>query len=343
MYFASDNSGPANHEILNALGRANVDFALSYGTDELTKKAQDMVRKKFEAPTAAVFFVATGSAANVLALSTLGQPWQTIYCTEHAHIHQDECAAPEFFGGNKLTIVSNNDKMHSDDLYQSIRKDEHRGVHGVQRGPVSITQITEKGSVYSLDELQTLTKIAKEFDLPIHMDGARFANALIALNCTPAEMTWKLGIDVVSFGGTKNGCLQLEAVIFFDPSQEWEFELRRKRGAHLICKHRFLAAQMIEYLTDDLWLQNAQLANSNALYLAEGLRDRNILLAEIPKANMVFAHMPRRVHRHLFNEGAIYYLWDGTLEGPEDELITGRFVCDWSISRNQIDEFLNLL
>jgi len=115
------------------------------------------------------------------------------------------------------------------------------------------------------------------------------------------------------------------------------------RGAHLICKHRFLAAQMIEYLTDDLWLQNAQLANSNALYLAEGLRDRNILLAEIPKANMVFARMPRHIHRHLFNAGAIYYLWDGTLEGPENELITGRFVCDWSISRNQIDEFLSLL
>ncbi|MCY4305467.1 MAG: beta-eliminating lyase-related protein [Aestuariivita sp.] len=343
MYFASDNSGPVSDEILDALRRANVDFTLSYGSDALTKKAQHMVREKFEAPTAAVFFVATGSAANVLALSTLGQPWQTIYCTEHAHIHKDECAAPEFFGGNKLTIVSSNDKIQSEELYSNIRKDEYRGVHGVQRGPISITQTTEKGSIYSLDELRTLTKIAKEFNLPIHMDGARLANALVALDCTPAEMTWKLGIDAVSLGGTKNGCLQLEAVIFFDPSHGWEFELRRKRGAHLICKHRFLAAQMIEYLKNDLWLHNARLANSNALYLANGLQDRSMFLEEMPKANMVFASMPRSMHKHLINSGATYYLWDGALDGPENELITGRFVCDWSISRSQIDEFLDLL
>jgi threonine aldolase len=213
-----------------------------------------------------VYLVATGTAANSLALSTLCEPWQTIFCSPVSHIHEDECNAPEFFSGAKLTLVGDSDKINPTELRKSIQAEESRGVHGPQRGPVSITQITEKGQVYTLSEINEITRIAREFKLPVHMDGARFANALVSLDCTAAEMTWKSGIDVVSFGGTKNGLMGVEGVIFFDPEKAWEFELRRKRAAHLFSKHRYLSAQMLAYLENDLWIELASKANKAALY-----------------------------------------------------------------------------
>lgn len=344
MHFASDNSGPVHPEVLAALAEANQGYEMAYGADDLMNEVRDRIRGIFDAPGAAVYLVATGTAANSLALATLSRPWETVFCSPVAHIHEDECNAPEFFTGAKLTLVPGGDKMEPDALRRTIAAEETRGVHGPQRGPVSITQVTERGSVYSLAELQTLCGVAKEFGLPVHMDGARFTNALVALNCSPAEMTWKAGVDAVSFGGTKNGLMGVEAVIFFDESKAWEFELRRKRGAHLFSKHRYLSAQMAAYLRDDLWLRSARLANANCARLADGLRAAGAQFLHEPQANIIFASFPRSQHKRLHDAGAVYHLWGGDLNGPDDdEILACRLVCDWSIAPEQIDKFLALL
>ena len=341
MFFASDNAGPVHPQVMEFLAKSNTGYANPYGEDSLMDRVRDRLRHVFEAPKAAVYLVATGTAANSLALSTLTQPWQTIFCTDLAHIHQDECNAPEFFsGGAKLTLVPGGDKMTPDGLHTTIKAEGNRGVHGPQLGPVSITQVTERGSVYSLAELTALTDVAKSFDLPVHMDGARFANALVAINCTPADMTWRLGVDVLTFGGTKNGLMGVEAVIFFDPKYAWEFELRRKRAAHLFSKHRFLSAQMLAYLTDDLWLTSARQANANCTRLADGLRAANIELLHQPDANMIFTQFPRHIHKQLFDAGAAYDFPE-SFAGNPDDILPARLVCDWSISPDLIDQFLS--
>lgn len=345
MFFASDNSGPVHPQVMQALNAANTGYAMPYGDDPIMSAVRENLRDIFEAPDAAVYLVATGTAANSLALSTMVTPWETAFCSPVAHIHEDECNAPEFFtGGTKLSLVPGGDKMTAEALDATISKEETRGVHGPQRGPVSITQVTERGSVYSLRELSDLTAVAKTHGLGVHLDGARFANALVALGCTPAEMTWKLGVDAVSFGGTKNGCMGVEAVILFDPAKAWEFELRRKRAAHLFSKHRYLSAQMQAYLSDDLWLSSARQANANCARLAQGLRDAGAGFLHQPDANMIFATFPRAAHQRLHDAGAMYYIWEGSLEGDDpDEMIAARLVCDWSISNQQIDLFLDHL
>ena len=344
MHFASDNSGPVPQQILDALAKANQGYAMAYGADAEMAEATAKIREIFEAPEAAVYLVATGTAANVLALSTLAQPWQTVFCAGPAHINMDECNAPEFYsGGAKLTLVTDADKMTPEGLRAAIEGEETRGVHGPQRGPVSLTQVTEFGTVYSVTELQSLCAAAREYGLPVHMDGARFTNALVSLGCTPAEMTWKAGVDAVSFGGTKNGCLGMEAVIFFDPRHAQEFEYRRKRGAHLFSKHRYLSAQMLAYLSGGLWLENARAANAKAALLAEGLQAAGAGFSHPVQANMIFAALPRAKHRALFEAGAAYHLWDGGFDGPEDAMVTARFVCDWSLPEQDIRTFLSLL
>jgi threonine aldolase len=343
MTFASDNCGPAHPRIIEALARANEGYAASYGADELMAETRARLREIFEAPEAMVHLVATGTAANALALATLSQPWQTIYCTPLAHINCDECQAPEFYtGGCKLSLVGAADKMTPAALSEAIAEAGHGNVHVAQPGPVSLTQVTEMGRLYTLDELQALSGVAAAHGLPVHLDGARFANALVALGCSPAEMTWKAGIDAVSFGGTKNGCLGVEAVIVFDPAHAWEFELRRKRAGHLFSKHRFLSAQMLAYLADDLWLDMARAANARAARLAAGLRGLPgcRFLAE-PQANMIFATLPRATHQRLHAAGAPYHLRAGRLDGADpDEALPMRLVCDWSMSDAMIDRFV---
>lgn len=346
MFFASDNAGPVHPTVMDALLRANDGYAASYGADALTLRVRDQLRDLFEAPDAAVYLVATGTAANSLALSCLCQPWQTVFCTSQAHINVDECGAPEFFtGGAKLTLVSDtNGKMIPEALSAAIAGEQNRGVHGVQRGPVSLTQATESGTVYSLDELRALTAIARAHDLPVHMDGARFANAVISLGCTPAEMSWKAGVEVLCFGGTKNGLMGAEAVILFDPATAWEFELRRKRAAHLFSKHRYLAAQMAAYLDDDLWRDLAGKANAASARLLDGLTlTGRIDLCYPVEANMIFARWPRALHRHLMASGARYSLWSGTLDGDDpDAQLMARLVCDWTAAAADTDQFLSL-
>lgn len=341
MFFASDNGGPVHPKIMSALAHANEGHAMPYGADPIMDEVRAQIRDLFDAPEAAVYLVATGTAANALALATLAQPWQTMFCSPVSHIQEDECNAPEFYaGGAKLTLVPGGDKMTAEALRQSVAAEGRRGVHGPQRGPVSITQVTERGGVYSLADLASLTEVAREFDLPVHLDGARFANACMALGCTAREMTQ--GVDAVSFGATKNGAMGVEAVVLFDPSDAWEFELRRKRGAHLFSKHRYLSAQMNAYLTDDLWIDMARSANAAAAELISGLTATGAQFLHPPEANMVFCAFPRRVHQALHDAGARYYVWSGQLDGDDpDEVLGARLVCDWSVTAEDISAFLS--
>ncbi|MEP5727904.1 MAG: beta-eliminating lyase-related protein [Sulfitobacter sp.] len=342
MFLASDNAGPVHPAVMERVIAANSAHQMPYGKDTLMAEVRAAIRTLFEAPEAEVFLVATGTAANALALACYTQPWQTVFCSKVSHIQEDECNAPEFYaGGAKLTLVDTPDQMTPEALEAAIAAQVPGNVHGAQPGPVSITQVTERGTVHSLDRLQALTQVAKRHDLPVHLDGARFANAMVSLGCSAAEMSWKAGVDVVSFGGTKNGCMGVEAVVCFDPSKAWEFELRRKRGAHLFSKHRFLSAQMAGYLGGDVFVQIAQIANANAAYLAKGLLRHGATFLHEPQANMIFARFPRKVHQTLHAAGARYYLWDGPLEGPEDEMVAARLVCDWSITTAQLDVFLS--
>lgn len=342
MQFASDNTGPVHPAVMDALVAANTGHMPSYGADAITAQVTAQIREIFEAPDAAVHLVATGTAANALALACLAQPWQTVFCARHAHIQEDECGAPEFFThGAKLTLVDGaKGRMDPDALDRAIATEQARGVHGVQRGPVSITQATELGTIHDLRALRALTDVARSHGLAVHMDGARFANALVRLGCAPAEMTWKAGIDVVSFGGTKNGLMGVEAVVMFDPAKAWELELRRKRAAHLFSKHRFLAAQMAAYLDGGLWLDLAARANGQADRLAAGLAARGIATLAPVQANMIFARLPRDADARLRAAGADYIQWDA----PDDDgTITARLVCDWSTDDASIDRFLAVL
>ena len=343
MFFASDNAGPVPQQVLDQMVSANSGYLPSYGADPQMERVTRLVREKFEAPDAAVYLVGTGTAANALALSTLSQPWETVFCSPVSHIHEDECNAPEFYmGGGKLTLVGNSDKISPEVLIKSIEGEENRGVHGPQRGPISITQITEKGHSYSVEEVQAISNVAKTYGLALHMDGARFTNAIVARNASPADMTWRAGVDALSFGGTKNGLMGVEGVIFFDPKHTWEFELRRKRGAHLFSKHRYLSAQMLAYLTDDLWLDLARRANGNFARLKAGLETLpDVQLRGNPDGNMTFFDMPRALHKRAEAAGAVYY-WDD-VEGPMDQMIMGRLVCDWSITHDMIDQFIACL
>lgn len=345
MYFASDNAGPTHPKVFDALIKANAGYAMGYGADPIMDDVRDMIRTAFEAPEAMVHLVINGTAANSIILASMTKPWETVFCSPMAHIHEDECNAPEFYTGAKLTLVpAENAKMTPDSLRASLAGEETRGVHGPQRGPVSITQVTEKGTVYSLDELKALTDVARDFGVKTHLDGARFANAMVALGCTPAEMSWKAGIDAVSFGGTKNGLMGVEACIIFDPELAWEFELRRKRGGHLLSKHRYLSAQMQAYMTDDLWTWMAAEANARCARLADGLRKiDHMRLQYEPQANMIFFETTRAQHKRILNGGAVYYVVDGDeTVGDPDQVLTGRLVCDWSMSEDGVDQFLAL-
>ncbi len=347
MYFASDNAGPAAPKIMEALTAANVGYKSSYGADDIMDCVRKKVRDVFEAPEAAVYLVATGTAANSLALATIAEPWSAIYCHQLSHIEEDECNAPEFFtGGAKLHLVGGeNAKIDPEMLTATIEGGTTEFVHWPQRGALSLTNVTERGAVYSVSEVAELCSIAKRFDLPVHMDGARFANALVSTNATAADMTWRAGVDVLSFGGTKNGLMGVEAVIFFDPSHAWQFELRRKRAGHLFSKHRYLSAQMMAYLTDDLWLDLARRSNSSADKLRSGLTGAGAEINYGSDANMTYATFSRAKHKRALENGAKYYLNDinATLDGPADELLGCRLVTNWSTTNEDIDQFLGLI
>lgn len=345
MNFGSDNESPAHPDVMQALLQANSGYATSYGNDLIMDRVRDATRNLFEAPDAAVYLVATGSTANALSLSLHASPWQTIYCHTKSHIQTDECNAPEFYsGGAKLTLVAGDGgKFTAGALKETISATPHGDVHAAQRGIVSITNITEAGTLYSTDQVKAISAVCKEYGLPLHMDGARFSNAVAAANCSPAEMTWKSGVDILSFGGTKNGLLGVEAVVMFNPEKAWEFELRRKRAGHLFSKHRFLSAQMQAYLQDDLWLKMARSANGAALRLSTGIKNApGGSLMHPTEGNIIFANLPRKSFRRAKQAGSKFYFTapEFSTDGPDDDLLSARLVCSWYTSNENVDQFL---
>ncbi len=347
MHFASDNAGPAHPAILEALSAANDGYALGYGNDPLSEAVRETVREVFEAPEAAVHLVPTGTAANALILGTMARPVQTIYCTEMSHINVDECNAPEFYsGGAKLTLIETESaRMRPEPLARAMET-ASGNVHAAQPGPVSITTVTERGTLYDLDEIRALADIAHGHGQRLHLDGARFANAAVALGCSAAEMTWKAGVDAVSFGGTKNGCLGVEACVVFDPDLSWEVQLRRKRGGHLFSKYRYLAAQMGAYLEGALWRDLATRANAAMAHLYAGLRGAGLgdTVLYPPAANLLYMRWPRALHQRVLGAGAVYYIEEGALDGDDpDEILTGRLVTNWATTEAEVDGFLALL
>lgn len=341
MWFTSDNASGAAPQVMAALAAANAGHARSYGADAIMDRVRDQIREVFEAPEAAVYLVSTGTVANALALSLYCPPWGAVFCHSHAHIAEDECGAPEFYShGAKLVLVHGaHGRMEPEALEAAIEKAKGSGVHGVQPGALSITNVTEAGTVHSVAEVAALAAVAKAQGLPVHLDGARFANALVATGATAAEMTWKAGVDVVSFGGTKNGCMGVEAVVIFDPARAWEFELRRKRGGHLVSKHRFLSAQMAAYLEDGLWLQLAAHANAMAARLARGLAQMpDVALVHPVEANILFPEWPEGTHARLEAAGAAYYPFPAP-SGRE----RARLVTSWSTTPEHVDTFLQAL
>jgi threonine aldolase len=311
MDFRSDNVAGAAPEILAALEAANRGTDTSYGEDAVSARLARRFAEIFEHEVA-VFPVATGTAANALALAALTPPWGIVYCHEDAHVIVDECGAPEFFaGGAKLVPVPGGDAKITPAAIAE-RFTERGFVHHAQPAAISISQSTEAGAVYRPDEVAVLGAFAAIEQLGLHMDGARFANAVAALGCAPADITWRAGVDALSFGATKNGALAAEAVIFFDPAKARDMGYRRKRGGHLISKMRFLSAQLEAYLAGDLWLRNARHANDMAARMAAGLaRLPGVRLRHPTEANEVFVELPERVIRALIADGYKFYRWGG--------------------------------
>ncbi len=332
--FASDNVSCACPEVMDALVAANSGIENSYGQDTHTLKLNATLCEFFEKEVQ-VFPAVSGTAANALALSALTPSYGKVFCHQMSHINTDECAAPEFFtGGAKLiAIASDNGKITPDAL-----KSVYRGkgnVHAAQPAVLSITQSCEVGTVYQLDEIAAVTKVAQALGLHTHMDGARFANALVALDASPAEMTWKSGIDVLTLGGTKNGCLAAEAVVFFKPELVEGFAFMHKRSGQLLSKMRFVSAQLQAYVSNGVWRRNAEHANAMAARLSQGLAAIPGLELEYPtQSNEVFVNIPRPVIERLAQKGI------QVTEGELDETAPPRFVTAWNSTVEDVDRLL---
>ncbi len=313
MNFCSDNVTGVSPEIMAAVNAANEGAAMPYGQDECSQRLETQFSELFETDVA-VFPVATGSAANALALSVMTPPFGAIYCHAESHINADECGAPEFYtGGAKLVTLPGSDgKIQAADLAMTLAKAGAGVVHHVQPAAVSITQATEAGTLYSTDEIQQIAQVTHAHSLKLHMDGARFANAVVSLGCAPADITWRAGVDVLSFGATKNGAMAAEAAVFFNRDLADTFSYRRKRSGHLFSKMRFLSAQLEAYITDDLWLRNAAHANQMAAKLAEGLASLpGVKLCYPIEANEIFIQLPDQVIEGLLADGFQFYRWEG--------------------------------
>ena len=335
MNFSSDNVTGVCPEIAAAVSAANVGPAMPYGADDATGNVEAAIKKLFQCE-ADVFLVATGTAANVLALSVLCPLYGSIYCHTKAHIEIDECGGPEFYtGGAKLVLLPDRaGKISADDLKEAL-KDEHGAVPHVKPAVVSLTQTGETGAVYTIDEIKAITAVAHKHGLKVHMDGARFANAVVALGCSAAETSCKAGVDILSFGASKNGAFAAEAVVIFTPGLAEDFAYRRKRGGHLFSKMRFLAAQFEAYLKDDLWLKTARHANDCTEILAQGLSDiKNVELLFPPDANMLFARLPNRMIADLRAKGFAFYDW------PDEEHATIRLVTAFNTKKKDCDAFV---
>jgi len=347
MNFASDNAAGIAPEILAAISQANEGVALAYGGDAWTRRVEERLADIFEHELA-VFLVSSGTAANALALAQLTEPWGAVLCHREAHIAADECGAPEFYGGGiKLVgLPGEAGKLAPATLQRALGASSWGGPHHVSPSVLSLSQATEGGTVYRPDEIRELAEIAHARGMSVHVDGARLGNALARLNASPAQATWMAGVDVLSFGATKGGALAAETVIFFDPDRAANMPERRKRGGHLISKHRFLAAQVEAYLADDLWLKLARHANAMADRLAAGLAAAQFVPVWPVQANEVFVALPMRLDQRLRAAGASYYPWT-TNSLPKDVAMDGdaslvRLVTSFATSVEEVDRFVAL-
>jgi len=343
MNFASDNTAPVAQDILNAILDANCGFARGYGNDDWTQSVERRLSEIFERDVAA-FLVPTGTAANALALAQVSPPWGVVLCHSASHIAADECGAPEFFGhGLRLEgLPGEGGKIPAEVLQAALAGYGGHSPHQMVPAALSITQASEAGTIYRTDEIAILAELAHRRSLAVHMDGARFANALVRLNATPAEMTWRSGVDVLSLGATKGGALAAEAVIFFDPAAAAFFGERRKRGGHLLSKHRFIAAQLLAFLTDNRWLALARHANTMADRLAGELVGVGLSPVWAVEANLVFVTLPQALEAALRAAGANYYVRTSHgLDLGADKVLV-RLVTSFATSDEEIERFVNL-
>lgn len=347
MNFASDNVYGIHPKILAAIDAANKGTSSSYGYDDYSKRAEEKLSEIFEKDVRA-FLVTTGTAANGLALSALAPSYGAILTHAEAHAAVDECNSPEMFtGGAKIIGLPGVLGKVTPEAIEKVLKGFIRGEHDPKPAALSITNSTELGRVYQSAEIKALSAALKARKMKFHMDGARFANAVASLGLKPAEITWKSGVDVMSFGGTKNGGMLLEAVVFFDTALAEDFLYRRMRGGQLVSKSRYLAAQMLAYLEDDLWLENARQANGLAKRLADGLKASNRIRIPIPtEANEIFAVMPKALHEKVQAAGAHYYDWMPDTLGPNgiaDDEIFVRFVLSYATPPADVERFIGLV
>ena len=348
MHFASDNAAGIAPEILDAIGRANAGFALGYGEDAITKRLERRFAEIFEHEVA-VFLVPTGTAANALALAQIAPPWGAVLCHEECHLALDECGAPEFFGGGvKLVPLPGEACKISPATFEAALQRLPRGSpHHVVPAGLSLTQATEAGTIYAPQEIRALAELAHAQNMRLHVDGARFANALARQELAAADASWKLGVDVLSLGATKGGALAAEAVLFFDPARAAGIAERRKRGGHLVSKHRFLAAQLDAYLRDDLWLTLARHANAMADLLSMRLAAAGLLPVWPVEANEIFAPLPAALNNELKAAGASYYPWkteslpSGVAIGSDETLV--RLVTSFQTTKEDVDRFLAIM
>ena len=348
MYFGSDNWSGVHPAVAKNLNLHSDGFASAYGTSDIDRAVEKRFNEIFERDVA-VFFVGTGTAANSLALAAINRPGGVTLCHRECHMIEDECGAPEYFtGGARLHPVDGaNAKMNPEKLKRELKRFPPDFVHAGQPMAVSITQATEAGTVHTIAEIAALSDVAKAHGLPLHMDGARFANALVSLECSPAEMTWKSGVDIVSFGATKNGCWMAEALVFLNPENAKQLPFIRKRAAQLFSKTRFIAAQFDAYLADDLWLHSARHANAQAAKLASLLRQaEGVRLAWETQANEVFAVLSHARVAQFEAAGVKFYPWNAP-HGMEDTIGEDeqlcRFVTSFATTNEHVADLAKLV
>lgn len=346
MDFASDNAAGVAPAIMDAMVRANAGHAIGYGDDALSRRLEQKFSALFEREVA-VFLVTTGTAANALSLAHLSPPWGAVLCHSEAHCVVHECGAPEFYGGGLRLLGLDGEAGKLMPRTVAAALDRHFGLspHQIVPAALTLTQATELGTIYRLDEIAALAALAHARGMTVHMDGARFANAVSRLGATAAETTWKAGIDVLSFGATKGGALAAEAIVFFDPARGTAMAERRKRGGHLLSKHRFIAAQFEAFLADDLWLDLARQANRMADRLATELNHIDLRPVWPVEANMLFVLLPQHMHERLETAGAHYYVISSDRTDPDTippHHVLVRLVTSFATTNGDIEKFVIL-
>ncbi len=331
--FASDNCAGICPEALAAMIEANQGHETGYGNDSWTAKAANLIRDVFET-NCEVFFVFNGTSANSLSLASLCQSYHSVLCHEYAHVEVAECGAPEFFsnGAKVLLLPGDHAKIDPKTIERAVKK--RTDIHYPKPHVLSLTQPTEMGTVYSLEELRALADVARHFHLRVHMDGARFANAVVSLGVTPKELTWESGVDVLCFGGTKNGVAVGEAVVFFNPELAREFDYRCKQGGQLASKMRFLSAPWVGMLQDGAWLRHAKHSNAMARQMEAALRSLpEISIVHPVESNTVFAKIPDQAIHAMHERGWHFYTHVGT-EGE------ARLMCSWDTTTEDVETFV---